>query len=77
MNKRLLSLAVSLIMLFSCFVCAEAKPAQETAVEHLIELGVMEGYPDGSLGLEKPVTRRVAKMIVLAASLTPQDIEIR
>ncbi|NLG52783.1 MAG: DUF3520 domain-containing protein [Clostridiales bacterium] len=75
MNKRLLSLAVSLIMLFSCFVCAEAKPAQETAVEHLIELGVMEGYPDGSLGLEKPVTRaEFAKMIVLAASLTPQDI---
>jgi len=77
--KRIVSLVLAISMVLSMFVSALA--ATRTfedidgtkyagAVEALVELGVIDGLPDGTYGPEKEVTRaQLAKMLVICLGL--------
>ena len=76
--KRVLSLVLALSMVMSMFTFSFAglKDVEgtnyEAAVEALIELGVVAGYPDGTYLPEKTVSRaEMAKLLVIAAGLEP------
>ena len=75
--KRVLSLVLALSMVMSLFSFSLASTLTdiegteyEAAVEALIELGIVSGYPDGTYLPEKTVTRaEMAKLLVIASGL--------
>lgn len=79
MKKRMFSLVLAMVMVSACIpVSAGSSPAEvaaigdpaEAAAEYLVEQGIMAGYADGSLGLDRAVTRaEFAKMAVLLFAL--------
>ncbi|MBQ9280077.1 MAG: S-layer homology domain-containing protein [Clostridia bacterium] len=78
--KRVLSLVLALSMVLSMFSFAFAGSnlkdidgtEYEAAVEALVELGVVNGYTDGTYLPEKTVSRaEMAKLLVVAAGLEP------
>ena len=78
--KKIVSLVLALSMVLSMFTTAFAGSSledikgtdYEAAVSALVELGVVEGYPDGTYRPEAIVTRaQMAKLLVVAAGLEP------
>lgn len=72
-HRKLVALLVALTFLFSVVAPAmAADPSeQEKAADKLNVLGIIEGYPDGTFGLDKNITRaEFAKIAVAAAGLT-------
>lgn len=78
--KRVLSLVLALSMVLGMFSFAFAGSNlkdivgtdYEAAVEALVELGVVNGYTDGTFQPEKVVTRaEMAKLLVVSAGLEP------
>jgi|GEM_PF-5578841 len=62
----ILTIAV-LLFAFSGFAVADER---EDAAQRLLSFGVIEGFPDGSLGLERDITRaEFARIVVLARGL--------
>ncbi|TJX14385.1 S-layer homology domain-containing protein [Tissierella creatinini] len=63
MNKRLLSLLIALMMVLSTVSISMAATGNDK-VDWLIEKGLVTGYPDGTYGLERNITRaEVAAMV--------------
>lgn len=78
--KRVLSLVLAISMVMSMFSFAFAGTAlkdvvdtdYESAVEALVELGIVNGYEDGTYRPEQNVSRaEMAKLLVVAAGLEP------
>ena len=78
--KRVLSLVLALSMVMSMFTFSFAGTSlkdvagteYESAVEALVELGVVNGYDDGTFLPENVVSRaEMAKLLVVAAGLAP------
>ena len=78
--KKIVSLVLALSMVLSMFTTAFAGTSiedikgtdYEAAVSALVELGVVEGYPDGTYRPDAIVTRaQMAKLLVVAAGLEP------
>ena len=78
--KRVLSLVLALSMVMSMFTFSFAGTGlkdvagteYESAVEALVELGVVNGYDDGTFLPENVVSRaEMAKLLVVAAGLAP------
>ena len=75
--KKIVSLVLAISMVLSMFVSAFAATFEDVegskyagAVEALVELGVVNGQPDGTYAPEKEVTRaELAKMLVLCLGL--------
>ena len=79
--KKIVSLVLAMSMVLSMFASAfaatsfsdlekEENVKYVSAVESLVELGVINGLPDGTYGPEKKVTRaQLAKMLVLCLGL--------
>ena len=77
--KKIVSLVLAISMVLSMFVSAFAATASfedvantkyAGSVEALVELGVINGLPDGTYGPEKEVTRaELAKMLVICLGL--------
>lgn len=77
--KRIVSLVLAISLVLSMFVSAFAatktfEDIKDTeyasSVEALVELGVIDGLPDGTYGPEKEVTRaQLAKMLVICLGL--------
>ncbi len=77
--KKIVSLVLAISMVLSMFVSAFAATASfedvtntkyAGSVEALVELGVINGLPDGTYGPEKQVTRaELAKMLVICLGL--------
>lgn len=79
--KKIVSLVLAISMVLSMFASAlaatsfsdlekEENAKYVSAVESLVELGVINGLPDGTYGPEKEVTRaELAKMLVLCLGL--------
>lgn len=67
--KKIQSLLLVMVLLVGlCAVPVQAATPQETyAANQLVTLGLLTGYPDGSLGLERNITR--AEMAVLLVRL--------
>jgi hypothetical protein len=67
--RKLISLVLALVMVFGLAapVMAAEESVQETAGGRLLSLGVIEGYTDGSLGLDKTITR--AEITVILAKI--------
>lgn len=71
-HRKLVALLVALTFLFSIVAPAmAATPSEaEKAADKLNVLGIIEGYPDGSFGLDRNITRaEFAKIAVVAAGL--------
>lgn len=76
--KKILSVALSTAMAFSMFASvafgADAKLSPEAQFNVLKDAGILTGYPDGSAGLDKFITRaELAKVIVKSINLDPVD----
>ncbi len=78
--KRVLSLVLALSMVMSMFTFSFAGTSlkdiagteYESAVEALVELGIVNGYDDGTFLPENVVSRaEMAKLLVVAAGLAP------
>lgn len=78
--KRIVSLVLALSMVLSMFTFSFAGESlkdvegtkYEAAVEALIELGIVDGYPDGTYLPNNVVTRaELAKLLVIAYGLEP------
>lgn len=71
-HRKLVALLVALTFLFSIaapVMAAESNRAQVSA-DKLNVLGIIEGYPDGTFGLDRNITRaEFAKIAVVAAGL--------
>ena len=67
--RKLISLVLALVMVFGLAapVMAAEESVQETAGGRLLSLGVIEGYTDGTLGLDKTITR--AEIAVVLARI--------
>lgn len=67
--RKLISLVLALVMVLGLAVpaMAAAESVQETAGGRLLSLGVIEGYTDGTLGLDKTITR--AEIAVVLARI--------
>ncbi|HHY59211.1 MAG TPA: S-layer homology domain-containing protein, partial [Clostridia bacterium] len=71
-HRKLVALLVALTFLFSIVapVMAATPSEAEKAADKLNVLGIIEGYPDGSFGLDRNITRaEFAKIAVVAAGL--------
>jgi len=71
-HRKLVALLVALTFLFSVVapVMAAEPSAAEKAADKLNVLGIIEGYPDGTFGLDRNITRaEFAKVAVIAAGL--------
>lgn len=70
MNKKIISLFITLSLLLGVFSTSfAATTTADERVTHLLRIGIIRGYEDGTLRLEKPITRAefssiLAKMIV-------------
>lgn len=76
--KKILSVALSTAMAFSMFASvafgADAKLSPEAQFNVLKDAGIVTGYPDGTAGLDKFITRaELAKVIVKSINLDPVD----
>lgn len=74
--KKILSVALSTAMAFSMFASvafgADAKLSPEQQFNVLKDAGIVTGYPDGTAGLDKSITRaELAKVIVKSINLEP------
>ncbi|HHU32670.1 MAG TPA: S-layer homology domain-containing protein, partial [Clostridia bacterium] len=67
--RKLISLVLALVMVLGLAapVMAAEESVQETAGGRLLSLGVIEGYTDGTLGLDKTITR--AEIAVVLARI--------
>jgi len=74
--NKIVALLVALTFLFSLAAVpagAAAPTATEQATARLSALGVIEGYPDGSFGEDRPITRaEFAKVAAIAAGYEAQ-----
>ncbi|GFN32673.1 S-layer homology domain-containing protein [Paenibacillus xylaniclasticus] len=74
--KKSLSLLVAIAMVFSmfasvAFAAEDAQPSTQDKFDTLKEKGIFEGFPDGSAGLDKNMTRaQFAKVLGLINNLT-------
>lgn len=77
-SKRIISLALALMMSFSCFTNVLAASAitdventkYESAVESLEVLGIINGYEDGTYRPEKEISRaEMAKLLVVSIGM--------
>ncbi|MBR3576952.1 MAG: S-layer homology domain-containing protein, partial [Clostridia bacterium] len=64
--KRIISLILSLVMLFSVTAFAHVSEADVNSL--LAEMNIMNGYPDGGFYPEEPVTRTQFAKIAVNAS---------
>ncbi|HZK00232.1 MAG TPA: S-layer homology domain-containing protein, partial [Tissierellaceae bacterium] len=66
MKRKYLSLILAVVMVLGTLTTvANAAPTNNVKVDWLIEKGFVEGYADGTYGLEKTITRaEVATMVV-------------
>lgn len=76
--KKILSVALSTAMAFSMFASvafgADSKLSPEAQFNVLKDAGIVTGYPDGTAGLDKFITRaELAKVIVKSINLDPVD----
>ncbi len=71
MNRKIISIAAALSVLLSA-VCATVQAADSPA-DTLVDLGILEGYEDGSLHLERTLTRAEFSKIFVTAFLTDSD----
>src|SRR5690606_34634485 len=74
--KKILSVALSTAMAFSMFASvafsADAKLTPQQQFDALKAAGIVAGYPDGTAGLDKTITRaELATIIVKAIDLDP------
>lgn len=74
--KKILSVALSTAMAFSMFASvafgADAKLTPQQQFDALKSAGIVTGYPDGTAGLDKSITRaELATIIVKAIDLEP------
>ncbi len=73
MSKRILSLVLALVMVLGTFSFSLAAPSDvegteyEKAVERLMLLGIITGYPDGSFKPENNITRAEFAAVALRA----------
>jgi len=67
--RKVLSLVLALVMVFSLAAptMAAQASAQEIAGDRLLSLGVIDGYADGTLGLDRTITR--AEITVILAKI--------
>ena len=69
MKKSLVVILTIAVLLFAFSGLAVANE-REDAAQRLLSFGVIEGFPDGSLGLERDITRaEFARIVVLARGL--------
>ncbi|KKM10757.1 hypothetical protein SY88_11740 [Clostridiales bacterium PH28_bin88] len=71
-HKKLIALIVALTFVLSLAVpmTAGAATIQENAATKLNAMGIVEGYPDGTFGLDKNITRaEFAKVAIVTAGL--------
>lgn len=79
MNKKILSLVLSLTMIIGTFSLAFAVPADvvgtdfEDAVVRLLDLGVLTGYPDGSFKANNNIKRSEYAAVVARAKGLEQE----
>lgn len=79
MNKKLLSLVLTLVMVLGAFTsvfAAETKTTDEKVekikgkdnkIQYVVDKKLVEGYEDGSLGLDKNITRaEITKLLAIA-----------
>lgn len=74
MSKKVLSLVLALVMVLGTLGTAFADTAEAPAINEKIEklkaMGLVQGYEDGTYGLENPITRaEMATMIVRSLGL--------
>lgn len=72
MDRKYLSLILALVMVLGTFTMANAAPTDNVKVDWLIEKGLVEGYDDGTFGLEKDITRAEAAAMIVRV----QDLEV-
>ena len=65
MDRKYLSLILALVMVLGTFTMANAAPTNNVKVDWLIEKGLVEGYVDGTFGLDKTITRAEAATMVV------------
>ena len=75
MNKKTMVIIIALILLISSISFAGNTDDQEKAAKTLVALGLMQGYGDGSLGLEKNITR--AEFATLVVRLICKETEAK
>lgn len=81
MNKKVLSLMIVLTMVLGSFSVALAVPpdvigtSYEEAVERLVELEVITGYPDGTFGPNNNITRSEYAAVAVRAKQLKQEAE--
>lgn len=75
MNKKITTVIMVLILLISSISFAGNTGDQEKAAKNLVALGLIEGYGDGSLGLEKNITR--AEFATLVVRLICKETEAK
>lgn len=78
MNKKLLSLVLTLVMVLGAFTsvfAAETKTTEkvekitgkDNKIQYVVDKKLVEGYEDGSLGLDKNITRaEITKLLAIA-----------
>lgn len=82
MMKKIVSIILTLMLTLSSFGMAFAATptdvkdtSYQTAVETLVELGIVNGYPDGTFKPEKVVTRgEMAKFVITALEMDDKGI---
>lgn len=68
--KRSLVVVLTIAMLLFAFVGTAVASEQDDAAARLQGFGIVEGYPDGSMGLDRDITRaEFAKIAVLAKGM--------
>ena len=77
MKKRILNLALCIVLSVSCAVptlAAEAPTEQETAAASLQAQGLMNGDENGDLHLDAPLTRSQMAVLVSQLCINPEHI---
>ena len=73
MNKRIMSAVTAMVMTVTAFSGAAIADAP---TDRLTELGIMEGYEDGKLHLERTLTRAEFAKIFATAFLSDDDVAV-
>lgn len=75
MLKRMICIGIVCVMILGISSAIPAKNTpQEEAVSYMVEQGILQGYPDGSLGIDRSITRaEFTKMICLVKGLEADD----
>ncbi|WP_183108714.1 S-layer homology domain-containing protein [Thermohalobacter berrensis] len=74
MHKKLFSVLLILLLIFTSTVLAVENAQQLESAEKLLALGIVTGYEDGSLKLENLITR--AEFTALIVRLLPKQYDI-